>query len=250
LGSEWEVTLPGSQRVKVGEKGSRRVELPSLEQYVYQLIKEDILSGVLRPGSPLVEARLAEEFGVSKTPVREALIRLRLDGLVRIERFRGARVAEPSTEDVREICTLRRWIEGGIAEKLARSHDEVVLSSLKKNIETCRQALAAGDDPRYLNEIREFDHILARAMGNSWVSRVLSDLYNIFGLIGAVTLEIPRRRERSIDEHVTMLEAIGRGDAQAAVEATHKHITSIEEDYLKAIAAQREAEAEEAEASD
>jgi len=239
-----------SQRVKGGGKGSRRVELPSLEQYVYKLIKEDILSGVLRPGSPLVEARLAEEFGVSKTPVREALIRLRLDGLVRIERFRGARVAEPSAEDVREICTLRRWIEGGIAEELARSHDDSALTNLRRNIEICRQALAAGDDPRYLNQIRDFDHILARATGNSWVVRVLSDLYNIFGLIGAVTLEVPKRRERSIDEHVTIVEAIERGDGEVAVEATYTHIMSIEEDYLKSIAAQREAEAEEAEAGD
>lgn len=240
LGSEWlEVSLAGSQSVKGGGEGSRRVELPSLEQYAYELIKEDILSGVLRPGSPLVEARLAEEFGVSKTPVREALIRLRLDGLVRIERFRGARVAEPSTQDVREICTLRRWIEGGIAEELAKSHDEAALASFQENIETCGQALAAGDESRYLNEIREFDQILARATGNSWVSRVLSDLYNIFGLIGAATLEVPKRRERSIDEHLAILGAIERGDARGAVEAMHAHITSIEEDYLKSIAAQR-----------
>lgn len=224
-------------------KGSRRVDLPSLEQYVYQLIKDDILLGVLRPGASLVEARLAEEFGVSKTPVREALIRLRRDGLVNIERFRGARVAEPSVEDVREISVLRRWIEGGIAQELARSHDDTVVEDLRKNLEASREALAQGDETRYLKEIREFDHMLARATGNAWVTRIVSDLYNIFSLIGAATLAIPQRRERSIDEHMEICKAIERGDEQGAVEAAIFHIGSIEEDYLRSLVAHQEQEA-------
>lgn len=215
---------------------SRRVELLSLEQHVYALIKEDILSGTLKPGTPLVEARLAEEFGVSKTPVREALIGLRLDGLVKIERFRGARVAKPSVQDVREICTLRRWIEAGIAEEFARHPAPGALAEIEDNIERSQRALAAGDERRYLEEIREFDHIMARASGNSWAARVLSDLYNVFALIGAATLGLPERRERSIAEHVTIYGALVEGDTKGVVDATIAHLTSIEDDYLIAVA--------------
>jgi DNA-binding GntR family transcriptional regulator len=213
----------------------RRVELPSLEQHVYELIKEDILNGTLEPGMALVEARLADEFGVSKTPVREALIRLRLDGLVRIERFRGARVAEPSVQDVQEICMLRRWIEGGIAEELAKSRPAAALEELRINIEAAGTALTVGDERRYLDEIREFDHILARAVGNSLAARVLSDLYNIFGLIGAATLTVPERRRRSVDEHLDIYTSIIDGKPDDAVAATINHIRSIESDYLQAV---------------
>jgi DNA-binding GntR family transcriptional regulator len=216
-------------------RARRRVELPSLEQHVYELIKEDILNGTLQPGMALVEARLADEFGVSKTPVREALIRLRLDGLVRIERFRGARVTEPSVHDVQEIFMLRRWIEGGIAEELARSRPLAAIEEMRVNIEAAGEALTTGDERRYLDEIRAFDHILARAVGNSLVARVLSDLYNIFGLIGAATLTVPERRQRSIDEHMDIYNSIVEGKPDDAVVATLNHIRSIEHDYLQAV---------------
>ena len=69
-----------------------------LERRVYERLRDEIIAGSLEPGEQLVEARIATEFGVSKTPVREALIRLQRDGLVEIEPYRGARVLEPSAE--------------------------------------------------------------------------------------------------------------------------------------------------------
>ncbi|HZC99582.1 MAG TPA: GntR family transcriptional regulator [Actinomycetes bacterium] len=210
----------------------RRVKPPSsLEQHVYELIKQDILSGRLAPGTQLVEARLAEEFGVSKTPVREALIRLRLDGLVDIERFRGARVTRPSLADVREIFQLRRWIEGGIAVSIAEQRPKEILDQLRTNIRSAQQALQEGREDDYLAAIREFDHILAVGTGNTRAARILRDLYNIFAVIGASTLAAPRRRERSIIEHQKIYDAVSAGDVPAAVAATNEHIVGIERDY-------------------
>lgn len=210
----------------------RRVKPPSsLEEHVYELIKQDILSGRLAPGTQLVEARLAEEFGVSKTPVREALIRLRLDGLVDIERFRGARVIRPSLTDVKEIFQLRRWIESGIAVSIAEQRPKEILDQLRKNIRTTRTALREGREDDYLAAIREFDHILAAGTGNTRAARILLDLYNIFAVIGAATLLAPGRRERSIAEHQRIYEAISAGDLPGVTTATSEHIDSIERDY-------------------
>lgn len=217
----------------------RRVQPPSsLEQHVYELIKKDILSGRLAPGTQLVEARLAEEFGVSKTPVREALIRLRLDGLVDIERFRGARVIRPSLTDVYEIFQLRRWIEGGIAVSIAEERPKEILDQLRTNIDSARQALREGREDEYLAAIREFDHILAAGTGNTRAARILRDLYNIFGVIGATTLAAPHRRERSIVEHQKIYDAVSSGDVPAAVAATNEHIAGIERDYQDCIPAE------------
>jgi GntR family transcriptional regulator, rspAB operon transcriptional repressor len=217
----------------------RRVRPPSsLEEHVYELIKQDILSARLAQGTQLVEARLAEEFGVSKTPVREALIRLRLDGLVDIERFRGARVIRPSLKDAKEIFELRRWIESGIAARIAEQRPEEVLDQLLKNIRWTQQALREGREDDYLAAIREFDHILAAGTGNTRAARILLDLYNIFAVIAAATLLAPRRRERSIEEHQRIFDAILAGDRDGVTAATNEHIHSIERDYEEWIPAE------------
>lgn len=210
----------------------RRVKPPSsLEEHVYMLIKKDILSGRLAPGIQLVEARLAEEFGVSKTPVREALIRLRLDGLLDIERFRGARVIRPSPTDVQDIFQLRRWIEGGIAVSIAEQRPKEILDQLRTNIRSTSQALREGREDDYLGAIREFDHILAAGTGNTRAARILLDLYDVFAVIGAATLLAPGRRERSITEHERIYAALSAGDPPGSVAATNEHIDSIERDY-------------------
>src|SRR5437667_1552391 len=98
----------------------RRPILPAqLERRVYERLLHEITSGVLLPGEQLVEARIADELGVSKTPVREALIRLQRDGLVEIAPYRGARVLQPSKEDIVEILELRLCIEAYVARDLA-----------------------------------------------------------------------------------------------------------------------------------
>jgi DNA-binding GntR family transcriptional regulator len=217
----------------------RRVTPPSsLEEHVYQLIKQDILGGRLAQGTQLVEARLAEEFGVSKTPVREALIRLRLDGLVDIERFRGARVIRPSLTDAYEIFELRRWIESGIAARIAEQRPADVLDQLRKNIRASQLALQEKREDDYLAAIREFDHILAAGTGNTRAARILLDLYNIFAVVAAATLLAPGRRERSIDEHQRIFDAILAGDLDGAIAATNEHIYSIERDYEEWIPAE------------
>jgi DNA-binding GntR family transcriptional regulator len=86
-----------------------RVQRQSLEASVYEAVREGIISGDLRPGDPLVEAQLSADLGISKTPVREALIRLARDGLVVQELHRRSRVATPTVEDVRQACEVRRW---------------------------------------------------------------------------------------------------------------------------------------------
>src|SRR5690349_9734612 len=115
--------------VRVADNG--KILPAQLERRVYERLRDDIISGVLQPGDQLVEARLAADLGVSKTPVREALIRLQRDGLVSIEPYRGARVLEPSPDDVREIVELRELLECHVARQLAQTRPERVLRALE-----------------------------------------------------------------------------------------------------------------------
>src|SRR3954454_17102935 len=106
----------------------------TLEEGVYEAVRASIISGELRPGDPLVEAQLSADMGISKTPVREALIRLTRDGLVEQEQHRRSRVATPTLDDVHQACELRRWVEGAIAADAARRADPELIESLEQTI--------------------------------------------------------------------------------------------------------------------
>jgi DNA-binding GntR family transcriptional regulator len=204
-----------------------------LERRVYDRLRDQILSGDLRPGDQLVEARLASELGVSKTPVREALIRLQRDGLVHAEPYRGARVMSPSEEDVREILELRLALEVHIARDLAERRPQDVLHRLEETIVGGRKALSAGKRRRVLASLTEFSDVMSEGSGNGRLARVLGELRSVLLLIASTSLQASGREERSLDEHERILKALQAGDADAAARATVEHIRSIERDSLR-----------------
>jgi DNA-binding GntR family transcriptional regulator len=204
-----------------------------LERRVYERLRDEIIAGALLPGEQLVEARIAEELGVSKTPVREALIRLQRDGLVEIEPYRGARVLEPSEHDVREILELRQLLECQIARELARRRPPAVLDALEASITESKEAAKAGDLERLLDSVTAFSDIQTEACGNTRMAKLLDDLRSVLLLIGNTSRRAPGREQRSIAQHETILAAITAGDAEAAAKATADHIHSIEHDSIQ-----------------
>jgi DNA-binding GntR family transcriptional regulator len=208
-----------------------------LEGRVYERLRDAIAGGTLRPGEQLVEARIAEDLGVSKTPVREALIRLQRDGLVKIEPYRGARVLEPSENDIREVLELRSLLECHIARDLATRQPEEVLDALEACVAESKAALGAGDGLALFDSLTEFSDLMADARGNERMAKLLGDLRSVLLLIGTTSMRAPGREARSIAEHEAILAAIRRGDPDAAAEATVAHIRSIEHDSLEPIVA-------------
>jgi GntR family transcriptional regulator, rspAB operon transcriptional repressor len=207
-----------------------------LERRVYERLRDEIVSGLLRPGDQLVEARLASELGVSKTPVREALIRLQRDGLVSIEPYRGARVLEPSADDIREILELRELLECHIASQLATERPPEALAALEATVTRGRAALEAGEQAAVAEALTEFSDIFADAAENSRLAEVLQGLRSVMLLIGSASTLAEGRNRRSLDEHARILAAIRRGDPGAAAAATSKHLQSLERDARTLVA--------------
>lgn len=207
----------------------------SLEAAVYEAVLERITSGVLRPGDPLVEAQLSEEFGISKTPVREALISLNRDGLVEQAPYKMSRVATPTEADVRQACEIRTWIEGEIAAQLARDPSSEIVDRLDVTIADARAGLEADDLNRYAEAVHAFSDVLLEASGNRYANEMLGRLRNILALIANVSQTEPGRRKRSIREHTAIARAIRKGDEEGARAATVDHLQSIEEDSVRAI---------------
>ena len=212
-----------------------RVQRQSLEASVYEAVREGIISGELRPGDPLVEAQLSADLGISKTPVREALIRLARDGLVVQELHRRSRVATPTVEDVRQACEVRRWVEGEIAAQAARDAPPELIEQLEASIRDSERSLRRRDTRRWAEAVESFTDTLVAYSGNRYAADLLERMRNILSLIANVSQVAPGRRARSIEEHRAILEAIRRGDPSAADEATREHLSSIESDSLRAL---------------
>jgi DNA-binding GntR family transcriptional regulator len=212
-----------------------RVQRQSLEASVYEAVREGIISGDLRPGDPLVEAQLSADLGISKTPVREALIRLARDGLVVQELHRRSRVATPTVEDVRQACEVRRWVEGEIAAQAARDAPPELIEQLEASIRDSERSLRRRDTRRWAEAVESFTDTLVAYSGNRYAADLLERMRNILSLIANVSQVAPGRRARSIEEHRAILEAIRRGDPAAADSATREHLSSIERDSLRAL---------------
>jgi DNA-binding GntR family transcriptional regulator len=218
--------------------GAREKILPAqLERRVYERIRDDISSGLLQPGDQLVEARLANDLGVSKTPVREALIRLQRDGLVEIEPYRGARVLEPSPDDVRETLELRTLLECHIARQLAAARPPALLEALAATVKRGRRALERGDGTEVADALTEFSEIFMGGSANGRLVGVLTELQSVMLLIGSSSLHAEGREARSLNEHARILAAMKKGDGDAAAAATARHIESVGHDTLTFVTA-------------
>jgi DNA-binding GntR family transcriptional regulator len=222
---------PGREPVTI-----QSLDHQSLEERVYDALRDAIVAGEFRPGDPLVEAQLSVRFGISKTPVREALIRLRRDGLVAAELHRVNRVATPTAEDIRQACEARMWIESALAACSAENPSDELLETLARSIEEADEALASSDPARYGEAVRQFSDAIVAASENHYAQDFLERLRNVLALIAHMSREVQGRQSRSIDEHRAIFDAISGRDPARAAEATRIHLASIERDSLNALA--------------
>jgi DNA-binding GntR family transcriptional regulator len=189
---------------------------------------EDILSGKLAPGARLVETRLAQQFGVSQGPVREALRDLELFGFVVSTSFRGTQVREISTQDLLEIYPIRAALEGVAAHAAASCIDEPTLAKLADLIEVMREA-ANNDDHRTVVEADgAFHRTIVEASGNRMLEHVWQTLR--LSITTCVTHSVTHRSLHVIAErHVPLLEALRARDPARSEAAMRRHIEEASE---------------------
>jgi DNA-binding GntR family transcriptional regulator len=210
-----------------------KIQASRIDELTYARLRDAILDGTYPPGQALVEARLADEYGISKTPVREALIRLHRDGLVQMESYRGARVTQLTQQDVRAICEVRGALEGHIASQLAIHGPAAVIRRLDRNVSDSRSAYEAGEHAKLLRLIPAFTSVMVDGHGNPWMMQTLSSLRSVLALIGSASLRESDRLLRSINQHDRICTAVAAGRERAARQAVLAHIESVEADCLR-----------------
>ena len=218
---------------------ARPLEVVSVADHVERALRERILAGALEPGMRLHQEALAEELGVSRTPLREALGRLAADGLVDVLPNRGARVADVRPEDMRAAYEARLVIEPAAAALAARRAEPAALDPLRRAIAEHRAA--RGDVRTSFQANRAFHLALVAAAGNPYLLKLAEALWA--GRVGLRVYERQRDTPEVIaadaDAHERILDAVSAGDHAAAERRTREHIAGAMEGLLDALAGER-----------
>ena len=201
-----------------------RLNIASVVDQVYTAIRERITSGSLARGARVHQEDLAEELGVSRTPVREALRRLAAEGLVEMRTNRGARVADVDQAGMRVSYEARTVIEPGAARLAAGQRLDEPLARMRAAVAAQRRSLR--NVQRSFDANREFHLALAAASGNEFLSQFAERLWvaRIGETIYERQVETQERMLLDVREHEQILEAIGAGDARRAESLTRRHL--------------------------
>ncbi|WP_339128612.1 GntR family transcriptional regulator [Streptomyces sp. f51] len=198
------------------------IPIPSRTEFVLEGIRHRILTGQLTPGQALVETELAAHFGVSKTPVREALKTLAGTGLVVMSQFKGVTVRRVDADMAREVYDVRLLLEPEALRRVVRRG-----ASLDAARDALTRAGAAADTAERSLANREFHRALYAPCGNPLLVRMLDEVRDQAALVSAVAWAVAPSWEREAGEHGEILRLALEGDADGAAAALHAHIASF-----------------------
>jgi DNA-binding GntR family transcriptional regulator len=199
------------------------------DQQIYDRIYLAILERRLQPGVPLRENDLATMFGVGRTKVRQALVKLVEVGVVQVERNRGASVAAPTKLEARQVFDLRSMLEPAIVASLARRHSPGQIARLRAHIGREEAARQSRDEALLIRLTGEFHLLLAAQLANPLVDRLLK------GLEALTCLSILSYSRRDAcaclpHEHTDILDAVAAGDAGKAGSLMVTHLGHVRDD--------------------
>ena len=196
----------------------------ALFEEVAERIRNRIFSQELMPGDRIDEQLLTREFGISRTPLREALKVLQAEGLVTLVPRRGCFVAQLNERDLDDIYATVALLESRCAAEVASTRNEADLKRLRQLQSKLEQTAASGTLQRYAEANTEIHEAMQDIAGNRWQKEILQDLRRILKLSRGLTIGLPGRLEDSLREHAELLDAIEQRDAARAEKVMHAHV--------------------------
>lgn len=203
----------------------------NLKNRAYEFLREAIVTGRLEDGSQHSIYGISDELGISRTPVREAVLQLANVGLVSIEKNRGFRIRGTSVKRLQDIFELRLLLEVPAAFGAAANHDVQLIEALHGAVSGMSAALAENDEQAFRSHDRLFHDLIARAAGNQQLCSTLDSLREV--IVHPVSNYGVRDSQEIIDEHAHIADAIARGDALASVHAMRAHLVNTADQLLE-----------------
>jgi DNA-binding GntR family transcriptional regulator len=215
-----------------------RIAQTALYQEVAERLRQRIFAHALAPGARIDEQALAIDYGISRTPLREALKVLAAEGLVTLRPRRGCFVTEISEQDLDEIFPLMAMLEGRCAlEATARAQPDD-LATLDALHEQLQHYTESNEIERFFEANQAFHFQIQEMSGNRRLRQVIQDLRKVLKLTRLFSLSIDGRLQQSLAEHAVILAAIKAGDAAGAETAMHDHILAGRQALARSHAAQ------------
>ncbi|WP_246821018.1 GntR family transcriptional regulator [Corynebacterium sp. HMSC073D01] len=200
--------------------------MTTMADAVVNYVRDAIHDGDMRPGDWYSVIQLAEEMGVSRSPVREGLLRLEEAGLVKFVKNRGFQIFPPSPGNVAEIFAVRLGIEPAAAYRAALHRQSSHLSEVYELLELMQRAADADDEREFFIHDRALHSLFFRMSGSRFGDNVVSRLRDITNILGHTTAHTSRSLQNILDEHRPIIEAIISQDAGEAREEMFSHLTT------------------------
>ena len=199
---------------------------PALYEQVAERLRNRIYAHELAPGAWIDEQALAQEYGISRTPMREALKVLAAEGLVQLKPRRGCYVTELSERDLDEIFPVMALLEGRCAFEAAQRANAAELAELARLHERLEKYAAESDTDRFFEANQAFHLAVQQLAGNRWLSQLINDTRKLMKLTRRDSLRLEGRLKQSLTEHRAILSAIQRHDANDAGRLMQNHLLS------------------------
>lgn len=201
----------------------------SLRGQVFDKIRSDILNGKYKRGEELVESSIGKELGISRTPVREAIRQLELEGLVQLVPNKGAFVTGISEKDVRDIYLIRARLEGLAARMAAKNITAELLDAMEETVVLSEYHAKKEHYEQVCEMDSKFHKLLYKASGSRILEHTLTDFHQYVQRVRMASIMKKRRMEKSNDEHDAILTAIREHDEEKAELVATRHISNTVE---------------------
>jgi DNA-binding GntR family transcriptional regulator len=199
---------------------------PALYEQVAERLRARIFAHELAPGGWIDEQALASEYGISRTPLREALKVLAAEGLVMLKPRRGCYVTQLSEQDIDEVFPVMALLEGRVAEEAARRVTSADFAHLAAIHEELERHAAANDADRFFEANQRFHAALQDIAGNRYLAQLIDDARKVIKLTRRDSLRLEGRLKQSLAEHRAILDALRLKDADLAGQRMRDHLLS------------------------
>ncbi len=218
-----------------------RSEAGSLSERIYASLHQDIITGRLPGGAQLIESTLASKMKASRTPVREALLRLASEGLVHHIPRAGYIVEDLSNEDIQDLFAIRQEIEDIVVRRASEKILPGELELLKANLDQTDEILRSGSTGRMIHLDTEFHHILYRATRSKTLFQITQGLSDRTLKFRLACIHFPEVARRAREGHMRIYQALSTGRPEAAERVMRTHLEETREDIINSMKRIREA---------
>lgn len=197
----------------------------TLKEQVYDFLKQEIISGKIKPGERLIEEKISKDLNVSRSPIREAVRMLEKDGLLNVHVSRGVTVITPDIEDYIHLYEVRASVESLAAYYSAIRRTETELQKMKETIIKMEEAIDAGSITKLLKSNQSFHEHVLHSSHNPILVKMTLQLRGINNFYRKAIIESsPFYAKRSLDDHKRIYEIISKQNADLASKAMREHI--------------------------